>query len=356
MTTPAYITIDGSMGEGGGQVVRASLALSMALGKPFRMTKIRANRPKPGLKRQHLTCVSAAQALCGAEVAGNNLNSTELTFTPGELRSGEYHFDVGSGGSVTLVLQALVPALMLAADGPSRITVTGGTHVPFAPPFEFMRHTLFPLLERMGPRLEAAMERPGFMRIGGGRVTVDITPANALAGQRSPLHAETPGDFTGAEACIYCHGIPADIALREEEMLLASGSQELGLHAGLIKRLTGDEQTIPPEGSGNAIVLHLRHERGTTIIGEVGWRGRAAEVVARQVMKRAQVFMHSGVAVERHLADQLIVPMALGAGGTFLTETLTPHTRTCLELIPLFTERKLTVSKEGGKIARISIE
>ncbi|MDL2271581.1 RNA 3'-terminal phosphate cyclase [Desulfovibrio sp. OttesenSCG-928-I05] len=356
MATPAYIAIDGSMGEGGGQVLRASLALSMALGEPFRMTKIRANRPKPGLKRQHLTCVKAAQTVCGAEVSGDAINSTELVFAPGPLCPGEYHFDVGSGGSVTLVLQALIPALM-TAQSPSRITVTGGTHVPYAPAFEFMRDTLFPLLERMGPRLEASMERPGFMQVGGGRVSVTITPTGRLA----PLHAETPGAFAGAEALIYCHGIPADIARREEETLLACGGPELGLGAEHIRWLDGKEK-LPPEGPGNAVLLQIRHEKGVTVFGETGWRGRAAEAVARQTAKRALAFMRSGVAVERHLADQIIVPMALGAGGSFLTEKLTPHARTCLDIVQLFTDRPVmvgtvgTASKEGGKAIRVTIE
>ena len=171
-----YVLVDGSFGEGGGQILRASLALSMALGHPFRLINIRANRPKPGLKRQHLACVQAAQRICGAKVTGDVINSTEICFAPGTVQPGEYCFDIGSGGSCTLVLQALVPAL-LTASGPSRLTVTGGTHVPFAPPVEFLRDTLFPWLEKLGPRLSAHMDKPGFMQIGGGKITVETATA-----------------------------------------------------------------------------------------------------------------------------------------------------------------------------------
>ena len=169
------ITIDGSMGEGGGQILRAALALSMAQGRPFKLVNIRANRTPPGLRRQHLLCVQAARELCGADVEGDALGSLTLSFAPGPLKPGEYRFAVGTGGSVTLVLQALVPALLFA-DAPSRLTVTGGTHVPFAPPFEFMRDTLFPQLERLGPKLSAVMKRIGYMEVGGGRVEVEIVP------------------------------------------------------------------------------------------------------------------------------------------------------------------------------------
>ncbi len=151
------LTINGIMGEGGGQILRSSLALSLALGIPFRMVNIRANRSKPGLRPQHLACVKAAQDICDATVQGAELDSREIVFQPGEVKAGEYHFDIGTGGSVMLLLQAIIPPL-LVANAPSVITVTGGTHVPKAPPFEFLCDCLFPRLEAMGPKLTALLK------------------------------------------------------------------------------------------------------------------------------------------------------------------------------------------------------
>src|SRR5512138_2046230 len=162
------ITIDGSQGEGGGQILRSALALSLVTGKPFRIENIRARRQKPGLMRQHLTAVNAAVEIGAAHVSGNTVGSSELTFAPTALRSGEYHFVVGTAGSCTLVLQTVLPALIIA-EGSSEIRLEGGTHNPAAPPFDFLAGAFLPLLNRMGPDVRAALERPGFYPAGGGR-------------------------------------------------------------------------------------------------------------------------------------------------------------------------------------------
>ena len=162
------IRIDGSFGEGGGQILRTSLSLSLATGKAFRIEKVRAGRERPGLLRQHLTAVLAAAEVGGAEVQGATLGSTELTFSPGAIRAGEYRFSVGTAGSGTLVFQTILPALMLAAK-PSRIVIEGGTHNIAAPPFDFLARTFVPLLERMGPKVQLQFERYGFYPAGGGR-------------------------------------------------------------------------------------------------------------------------------------------------------------------------------------------
>ncbi len=345
-----YITIDGSMGEGGGQVLRAALALSMASGRPFHMVNIRANRPKPGLKRQHLTCVKAAQALCGADVKGDALNSQELVFRPGAVRPGEYAFNVGTGGSVTLVLQALVPALLLGST-PSRLTVTGGTHVPYAPPFEFMRDTLFPRLEALGPRLAARMNSVGYMDIGGGSVTVDIHPAT----KSIPFNQQDAEPFKGAEAAIYGHNLPDGIIQREIDVLLSDPYASLGLTAKTIRREDSATSPHPVEGTGNMVLITVRHGRYATVLGECGWRGRTAEVVARQACKRALRFARAHVPVEEHLVDQLLVPLAIAGGGSFAAESITPHTQTCLAVIEQFTNMKadLTAAETKGTLVTL---
>ena len=173
------LTIDGSQGEGGGQILRTSLALAAVTGTPFSIEKIRAGREKPGLLRQHLTAVKAAAEICAASVAGAEMGSSALTFRPGPAKAGEYAFSVGTAGSATLVLQTVLPALMIAS-APSSLVLEGGTHNPGAPPFEFLEKCLLPLLNRMGPTIVAKLERPGFYPAGGGRFTVEISPVPAL--------------------------------------------------------------------------------------------------------------------------------------------------------------------------------
>lgn len=347
------ILIDGSMGEGGGQILRASLALSMALGRPFRIENIRAHRPSPGLKRQHLTCVRAARELCGAEVSGDEMGSRELSFVPGPLRPGEYHFAIGSGGSITLVLQALLPPLLTAA-APSRITVTGGTHVPHSPPFEFMALTLLPRLEALGPHIKAKMERSGYMQIGGGSVTVDIDPVPKLDVPEGFAESDASVPFHGTEALIYAHNLPDDVAAREQETLMQPGFAALGLTKGNI-RILNQRNNPAPEGQGNAVLLILRHGQFYTVFGETGWRGRTAETVAGHAANRALLFLKRNVCMERHLADQLIVPLALAGGGSLITETPTPHCRTCLEVAARFTGLRAGITPIEGKRSRIGL-
>ena len=327
--TPTYIEVDGSLGEGGGQILRASLALSMTLGRPFHMVNIRANRSKPGLKRQHLACIHAAQHLCGATVAGDAINSMEVWFTPGPVQSGDYTFDIGSGGSCTLVLQAVVPAL-LTADSPSRLTVTGGTHVPNAPTFEFFRDTLLPWLEKLGPRLHARMIKPGFMQVGGGTIVVDITPVPCL----KPLSPCACGAFIGAEARIMLYNLQDSIAKRERAMLLSAQWHELGLTEESIHM---EEARPNAEGPGNAVLVTVRHESGATVCTCLGQRGLSSESVVSKAANRATAFLQAKVPVDLHLADQLLVPLTLAGGGSFTTEKLTRHTKTCMEVVPLFT-------------------
>lgn len=345
------IEIDGSMGEGGGQVLRASLALSMALGKPFYMKNIRAGRPKSGLKRQHLTCVQAAQRISGAEVSHADIGSTELSFAPQTLCPGEYRFDIGSGGSCTLVLQALIPPL-LAAHRASRITVTGGTHVPHAPSFEFMQETLFPWLEKLGPRLSATMEKPGFMQVGGGLVTVDIAPAESLL----PFDSCEESPFMDSEGHVYLWNLDPGIAARELRVLLDKKYEDLGLLEEKIRMEVSSKGRKDAHGPGNAVLVKVRHEKGLTVCTGIGARGHSAERVAREACERAFTFMKAKVPVDHHLADQLIVPMALAGGGAFLTEKPTLHTETCMALLPYFTDIRAKVLQENDKQWLIQLE
>jgi RNA 3'-terminal phosphate cyclase len=203
------IVLDGSQGEGGGQILRSALALSLCTGAPFRIDNIRAGRPRPGLMRQHLTAVQAATQVGNAETTGAAVGSRSLTFRPGKLRAGDYTFSVGTAGSATLVLQTVLPALV-TADGPSRLVIEGGTHNPASPPFDFLDRTFLPLLARMGPRVCAKLERPGFYPAGGGRISVSIEPAPLI-----PLVLERRGEIRACRARAIVANLPRLIAERE---------------------------------------------------------------------------------------------------------------------------------------------
>ncbi|GAG32979.1 unnamed protein product, partial [marine sediment metagenome] len=175
--TDKPVEIDGTFGEGGGQVLRTSLSLSLVTGRPLQITNIRGGRSRPGLRKQHLVCVQAARQICGAETSGDALGSKELTFVPGPVRAGRYRFEIASAGSTTLVAQTLLPALSLAG-GPSQVTITGGTHNSWAPPFDFVAEVFLPAVARMGFRSEAALHRHGFYPAGGGEIAVSVEPWN----------------------------------------------------------------------------------------------------------------------------------------------------------------------------------
>jgi RNA 3'-terminal phosphate cyclase (ATP) len=322
------------------------------LGRPFRIYNIRANRSKPGLRRQHLTCVLAAQALSGAEVNGAELASRELSFSPGPVRPGDYAFAVGTGGSATMVLQALVPPLLTAA-GPSRLTVTGGTHVPKAPVFEFLQKTWLPRLEQLGPRLRAVLVRPGFSRIGGGCIEVEIEPVPRL----KRLEEVEPGTLEGAEARIFSHDLAEHIAEREMRVLQAGTAwAEAGLTPEAVRIDPGWSQGPKPEGSGNAVIIEVRRGGWTSVFSEVGELGRKAEKVAAQTARQALRFVQAEVPVCEHLADQLVIPLALAGGGRFMTQKPgTAHLQTCLAVAELFTGLRVRLKSINHKLHLVEI-
>jgi RNA 3'-terminal phosphate cyclase (ATP) len=260
------IAIDGSQGEGGGQVLRTALALSLVTGRPFRIDRIRAGRQKPGLLRQHLTAVQAAVAVGGARVTGAELGSSTLTFEPGLVRGGEYRLAVGTAGSATLVLQAVLPALLSAAE-PSRLTLEGGTHNPKAPPFDFLARTFLPQLRRMGARVEATLEAHGFYPAGGGRFTVTVDPCRRLA----PLALIDRGPVT-VRARSLLSALPAAIAHRELNVV----RQRFELARAALH--TETVQTSP--GPGNVLLIELESEAVTEIVTGFGAKGVRSEEVA----------------------------------------------------------------------------
>ena len=324
------ITIDGSYGEGGGQILRTSLALSLVTGKPFRIEKIRAGRKNPGLLRQHLTAVNAAAQIGQAEVTGATIGSQQLTFTPGRVAPSNYAFAVGTAGSATLVLQTVLPAL-LVASGPSTLTLEGGTHNPLAPPFDFLAKAFLPLVNRMGPRVEAKLERPGFYPAGGGKFSVEIDPAPTLA----RLDLPERGEIRGRRARAVVANLPRKIAERE----LAVIKQKMSWADEWLSAETVDNS----RGPGNVAMMEIESEHVTEVFTGFGERGVTAEAVAEEVVKCARQYLAAGVAVGEHLADQLLVPMALAGGGMLTTVPPTRHTTTNVEIIRQFLDVEVEV-------------
>lgn len=317
------IELDVSAGEGGGQILRSALVLSMVTGRPFRITRIRANRQKPGLMRQHLVAVQAAARISGARVTGAELGSSELSFVPGEIAGGDYEFAIGTAGSCTLVLQTLALAL-LHARTPSTIRVAGGTHNDMAPPLQFLQRAYRPLLQRMGAQIDFSLERHGFYPAGGGIALAAVTPCARL----QPIELLARGERRAAYAEALVAGIPASVGERE----LASVREKMGWDDANLRL-----NVLPGErGPGNAILLTLEHEHVTEVFAGFGAKMLRAEAVAGQALKEARAYIASGAAVGEHLADQLMLPLALAGGGRFTLSTVSTHALTNAEVIARF--------------------
>lgn len=317
------IVIDGSEGEGGGQVLRTALSLSLVTGQPFRIDKIRANRPRGGLMRQHVTAVEAACAISGAECDGLGIGASSLAFVPGTVTAGDHHFAVGTAGSTSLVLQTILPALILAG-GPSRLVLEGGTHNSYAPPFDFIARAFLPLLNRMGPAVTTTLLRHGFYPAGGGRIDVQIVPASGLA----RLDLVERGALRRVEAHALVAGLPGEIAVRE----LAVAGEALGWPEDA-RRIT---QLPERTGPGNILMLEAGFEQVTEIVSGFGKLGVSAEIVAEKAAKRMAGYLASTAAVGPYLADQLLLPMALAGGGRFTTVKPSQHSRTAADTIMRF--------------------
>jgi RNA 3'-terminal phosphate cyclase (ATP) len=336
------LEIDGSEGEGGGQILRTALSLSMCTGQPFRIFNIRARRRTPGLMRQHLTAVQAAAAISGAEVEGDRVGSQELRFAPGPIRGGDYRFAIGTAGSCTLVFQTLLPAL-LRADAPSRVELQGGTHNPLSPPFHFLERAFLPLLRRMGVEASLDLTRFGFYPAGGGAFTARIEPALRLA----PLHLEAPGARVRAYAESFVAALPVHIARRELETVrkrLGWSGEQL-----LLRGLPNDQ------GPGNALLITLEHEQVAEVFTGFGEKGVTAEAVAEKAVEAARRYLVSGAAAGRHLADQLLLPMALAGEGAFTASALTPHTLSNAATIQRFLAIDIRTEPCGGGNYRIAL-
>jgi len=336
------ILIDGAQGEGGGQILRSALTLSLCTQTPFQLHSIRAGRKRPGLMRQHLTAVRAAAEISGARVEGDAIGSMEIVFHPAPVRPGDYTFAVGTAGSTMLVLQTLLLPLLLA-EGESTVCLQGGTHNPFAPPFDFVAQCFLPRLRSMGAEVDVELVRAGFYPAGGGEVRARLGACPALEGfdwlERAPVKARL------ARALV--SQLDPEIAQRE----LSVVERKLGL--------SGDElrvETVKDSpGPGNIVHVHFETEESVHIFTGFGERQRRAEAVAQMAVDAARRFLATDVPVGSRLADQLLLPLALAGGGLFRTLRPTEHTKTNARIVSKFVPVDIVLEDEAEDVCRVTV-
>ena len=338
--------IDGRMGEGGGQVLRTSLSLSALTGRPFRLTHVRANRARPGLRPQHLTAVRAVARLCGAALSGDAIDSRTLEFRPAiPPQPGIYHFDVsdaargGSAGAVTLVLGAVLWPLLFAG-GRSHVTLRGGTHVPMSPPWQYVAHVARPAFLGMGATFTTELQAWGWYPVGGGVVTVEIRPIERLI---APTFEHVPVERVEGVAAVT--NLPADISQR-----MAGRATNLLAAAGRLSRIEPRRE----KGAGPGAGIFLWVPQGG--FSAIGRPGLPSEKVAEAAVAETLSFVDNTAMVDRHLADQLLLPLALAHGrARYTTDHLTLHTVTNAELLRQWLDTKIVITGEPGGPAEIDV-
>jgi RNA 3'-terminal phosphate cyclase (ATP) len=326
------IELDGQ--AGGGQLLRTALALSLCTGEAFAMTGIRARRERPGLLRQHLTAAEAARAVGDATLDGATTGSTTLRFVPNGIRGGDHRWAIGTAGSTTLVLQTVLPALWMHGVA-ARLAIEGGTHNPQAPTADFIEEAFLPLLVRMGLDGDFRMGGHGFYPAGGGEIALDLR----ASAKPSALHLPHRGEVIERHARAILSAIPLGIGQRELDVArrrLGLGDDEVSLR-----------HVKPSTGPGNALSIRLRAEHSTAVFTGFGIKRVTAEHVAEGASKAAQVWLAADVAVDEHLADQLLLPMALAGEGSFSTTLPSDHTRSNAALIEKFLPVEFDFRDEG---------
>jgi RNA 3'-terminal phosphate cyclase (ATP) len=317
------LEIDGSFGEGGGQILRTALSLSCIKGLSFRLFNIRKGRRKPGLMPQHLTCIEAVTEVCRARVSGNQKNSTELTFHPGKINAGTYVFDIKTAGSISLVLQTLLP-LLIHTDSPSQITIKGGTHVPFSPTYHYLSNVFIPVLSRIGIKAESSINTYGFYPKGGGETTFSISPAKNICS----INMHTKGELVSLSGYSGVSRLPKSIAERQKNAIM-----------GNLPFLTADVQVLDVSSPGEGTFVFLKGEYKHTLTGfsSLGKRGKPAETVGKEAAEEFLAFHKSQGCLDPHLSDQIVMYLCLSQeDSSFTTSRITQHLLTNLWVIEKF--------------------
>jgi RNA 3'-phosphate cyclase len=339
------IEIDGSYGEGGGQLVRNAVALSAVTGKAIRIIRARVKRGNPGLAPQHLAAVRAVAEICSAQTEGLEPRAVSFTFSPRGLKGGSYRFDVGTAGSVTLVLQALMPAL-LASGEPARVVVTGGTDICQAPPADYLSEVMGRHLARMGARLRFDVPRRGYYPRGGGEIAVEVSPARLR-----PLSFPVPGALRALEGAAHVANLPAHIPERMRDAMLAALGPA-AQRARVETRVLGGGDAI---GRGGSVTAWAETEHSVLGAARVARLGVRAETLGEAVGRELRADLEAGVTADVHAADQLPVYLALASGESWITaRELTSHAETAMWLIRRFLPVEFTV-EPAGALVRIGV-
>ncbi len=336
------IEIDGSLGEGGGQILRTALSLSCITGLSLKLFNIRKARKRPGLMPQHITCVNAAASISHARVSGNEKGSSELTFVPDRIMPGEYTFDIQTAGSCSLVLQTLLPPLILSGK-PSNITIKGGTHVPFSPTYDYISDVFMPMLGRLGIKVEASIVRHGFYPKGGGEVSFRIHPVKTIKG----MHLTSRGVLLSIHGHSGVSNLPLTIAERQK----MSAIQNLPLSDVDLRVIE-----VPSYGQGTFVFLKGGYENALTGFSSLGERGKPAEAVGREAAEQFIAFHNSSACLDPHLADQIVLYLSLAReDSSFTTSRITQHLITNLRVIEKFLNIRYEIQGELNAEGRVGL-
>lgn len=338
------VEIDGSYGEGGGQILRTSLSLSCLYRRPFRIFNIRKGRKRPGLMPQHLTCIRASQMLSDADVKGDYIGSTELFFYPKTTKGGSLFFDVGTAGSTSLILQTLIPSLIFL-EKESEIVLAGGTHVPFSPSFHYIDGVFAYFLKEIGIEIRLNIESYGFYPRGGGRVRARIFPAKSI----KPLMLIERGSIKGLKGCSCVGNLPLSIAERQRSAFLDEMK-------GLDFPVDIEIIDVPTPGQGTFIYAQSESENSVAGFTSLGQRGKSAEDVGRDAASEFLRYYDTKAAVDRYLSDQICIYLSLcKESSAFSTSEITGHLITNLWVIGLFNEINYSIEGEIGSTGIVRI-
>lgn len=338
------LEIDGSFREGGGQVLRTSLSLSCLLNKPFRIFNIRKKRKKPGLMPQHLMGIRSLKLISNAKIKGDSQGSTELLFEPGEVKAGDYFFDIGTAGSTSLLLQAILPPLILAKKS-SSLTLKGGTHVPFSPPFHYISKVFIPLLNKLGIEVKATIESYGFYPKGGGKVYAEIKPTVKI----EAVNYLERGHLKKAYGLSGVGNLPISIAERQKNAAFTNLISQ-GINAEI------ETISVSTPGQGTFIFLLAETEHCLAGFSSLGERGKKAELVGEEAAKNFLDYYSTSACFDLYLADQVVLYLAIAKGeSSFTAAEISNHLLTNLWVIEKFLDIQYTVEGEIGKPGKVTI-